>query len=47
MKREDKPLGFLLNYIKPTFEDSLFSKLLDKAEESNDESADNSPTSGD
>lgn len=38
MENEDKPLGFLLNYIKPTFEDSLFSKVfskaLDKAEES-------------
>lgn len=32
MENEDKPLGFLLNYIKPTFEDSLFSKVLDKAE---------------
>lgn len=30
MENEDKPLGFLLNYIKPTFEDSLFSKVLDK-----------------
>lgn len=30
MENEVNPLGFLLNYIKPTFEDSLFSKVLDK-----------------
>lgn len=29
MKREDEPLG-LLHYVKSTFEDSLFSKVLDK-----------------
>lgn len=37
MENEDKPLDFLLNYIKPTFEDSLFSKVLDKEEKSNNE----------
>ncbi len=29
MENEDKPLG-LLHYTKSTFEDSLFSKVLDK-----------------
>ena len=29
MKREDEPLG-LLHYVKSTFEDSLFSKVLDE-----------------
>lgn len=46
MENEDKPLG-LLHYIKPTFEDSLFSKVLDKAEESNGESFNASFTSDD